>query len=77
MKIFCIIKHHKGRENEVRGTILELREYFSYTLECGHSWNSKIPLEPKTIKSLVKALNDSKEETQGSCFEQDYFEIGA
>ena len=30
-----------------------------YSLECGNSWNHKIPRYPKTLKSLVKALDDS------------------
>jgi hypothetical protein len=77
MKTFCIIKTHRGRPNEVRGTIPELIDYFGYTLECGHSWNKRIPLEPKTIKSLVNALNNSARETQGRCYDPDYYEIGA
>ena len=41
------------------GTLSELTEKFSYTLLCGNQQNGKIPTKPKTIKSLVKALNDS------------------
>jgi hypothetical protein len=74
MKTFKIKKTHRGRETIQEGTLAELREYFHYTLDCGHSWNHKIPLEPKTYKSLVKALNDSVTETQGGCFNQDYYE---
>ena len=46
-------------EKEITGTLKELTEYFSYTLEIGHSRRKSIPLHPKTIKSLVKAVNDS------------------
>jgi hypothetical protein len=35
---------------------------FGYTLECGHSWNNKIPREPKGQKSLISALNKSADE---------------
>ena len=35
---------------------------FSYDLECGHSWNDRIPRFPKTAKSLVNALNKSADE---------------
>jgi len=42
---------------EVTGTLEELTEYFSYTLLVGHSYKSSIPEHPKTIKSLVSALN--------------------
>ena len=56
-------RHHASSESTERiytGTIDHLiKDVFGYTLECGHSWNSKIPLAPKTGKSLVKALTDS------------------
>lgn len=56
-------QHHasdKYRKTEYTGTMEYLvNDVFGYTLECGHSWNNKIPLKPKTGKSLVKALNDS------------------
>lgn len=58
-KIYTVIKTHNDREREVSGTLDELIEYFSYTLECGHGWNSRIPRYPKTIKSLISALNKS------------------
>lgn len=48
------------RETRYTGTIGYLvNNVFSYTLECGHSWDSKINDSPKTGKSLVKALNES------------------
>jgi hypothetical protein len=72
MKQYTVIKHRRGRESEVTGTIEEITKYFSYTLECGNSWNRKINRFPKTIKSLVKNINDSYHETQGSCYNQDY-----
>ena len=51
---------HKGHVRIYKGTLEELvKNVFGYTLECGHSWNNKIPEQPKTIKSLIKALNDS------------------
>ena len=61
--IITVISKHNGREHEYSGTIEELcNAVFGYTLECGHSWNSKIPRYPKTAKSLVKALNASADE---------------
>ena len=39
------------------GTIAELTETFSYTLECGHGWDSRVNRSPTTIKSLVSNLN--------------------
>ena len=61
MAKICYVKSvHRGHEHVYKGTMEELLSHvFGYTLECGHSWNKKIPEEPKTQKSLVKALNDS------------------
>lgn len=39
------------------GTIVELTETFSYTLECGHNWDGRVNRNPKTIDSLVNNLN--------------------
>ena len=72
-KQYTIIKQRKGNEKEVHGTLEELTDYFGYTLLKGNSYNNKIPTKPKTIKSLIKGLNDSIYETQGSCYEQDYY----
>lgn len=58
-KIYTVIRTTSRGEREVSGTLEELTEYFSYTLEVGHSWNSRIPLKPRTIKSLINALNKS------------------
>jgi hypothetical protein len=77
MKEYTIIKTHRGREREITNTLPELIDYFSYTLLCGNSWNSKIPTNPKTIKSLVSALNRSVKETQGGCYDRDYYELKA
>lgn len=75
-KEITIIKHRKGRTTEYTGTVAELStEVFNYLLECGNSWNPKISRHPKTAKSLVNALNKSVTETQGGCYEQDYYEL--
>ena len=59
-KEITIIFTHSDRETSWTGTIQDLSDrVFGYTLECGHSWNSRIPRWPKTARSLVKALNDS------------------
>lgn len=59
-KIYSVKKLHNDRETVYTGTLDELENnIFGYTLECGHSWNSRIPRYPKTIKSLIKALNNS------------------
>ena len=59
-KVITVISTHNGRDHEWTGTIEELSDQvFGYTLECGNSWNRKIPRWPKTAKSLVNALNQS------------------
>ena len=71
-KIYYINKYHRGRHTIIKGTIKGLTKYFSYTLDCGWSWNHKINTEPKTYKSLISNLNKAFHETQGSCYDQDY-----
>lgn len=44
-------------ERDITGTLEELTEHFSYTLLVGHSYKKAIPQHPKTIASLVSALN--------------------
>lgn len=50
-------------ERVIEGTIDELVTYFGYTLLIGSQRDARIPLRPRTIKSLVKALNDSAQVT--------------
>ena len=73
-----VIHHYYARSSRdyyVKGTVAQLTDYFGYTLTCGNSWNPRIPTKPKTAKSLVSALNKSVYETQGSCYNQDYYEL--
>lgn len=59
-KIVYIVSSHKGHKTIYGDTLKNLiNGAFRYTLECGNSWNSKIPVNPKTVKALVKALNMS------------------
>jgi hypothetical protein len=72
-KEYTIISWHHNRKTEYTGTMEYLTtRVFGYTLECGHSWNNKIPENPKTGKSLVKALNDSARECNRYF---DYYEL--
>ena len=66
MKTYTIIrtKHRTDSTSESTGTLEELIKSFSYTLECGASWqheagNSKIDRFPKTIKTFVKNINNA------------------
>ena len=59
-KVYYVKSTHRGRETIWEGTLDYLKEsVFGYTLDCGHSWNKKINPNPKTIKSLINALNNS------------------
>ena len=72
-KIYSVNSVHRGHSTTFTGTLNELENnVFGYTLECGHSWNSKIPRYPKTIKSLIKALNESAYECRRY---SDYYEL--
>lgn len=63
-KMYYVKSVHRGHETIYEGTLEYLEnQVFGYTLECGNSWNHKIPRYPKTLKSLVKALDDSAYET--------------
>ena len=72
-KIYSINSVHRGRSTIYTGTLDYLENHvFGYSLECGHSWNSKIPRYPKTAQSLVNALNRSAEECRRY---NDYYEL--
>lgn len=71
-RIYFIKKYHRGRYRIVKGTLEALISYFGYDLECGHSWNDRINLRPKTYKSLISNLNKSYHETMGSCYDPDF-----
>ena len=78
-KIFKIKKTRSGinrtSETTFEGTLEYLiDDVFGYTLECGNSWNSKIPKRPKTIKSLINAINASYDETEGG-YTRSYVEL--
>ena len=58
--VVFIAKIRRGSKTIYADTIEGLiNKTFGYTLECGHSWDSKIPERPKTKTSLVNALNRS------------------
>jgi hypothetical protein len=74
-KMYQIKKTRNGRETIFEGTLSHLiNGVFGYTLECGNSWNKKIPRYPKTIKSLITAINASYDETEGG-FTRSYVEL--
>lgn len=76
MKTYTINIYHHGNCRQTSGTLAELIEYFGYTLECGHSWNCKLQLQPKTAKSLVSTLNKCISETCRH-FDPDWYELAS
>ena len=57
-------RHRDNSVSEQTGTVEELVKAYSYTLECGASYqhekgNKKITRNPKTIVSLVSNLNNA------------------
>lgn len=74
-KTYTVIKTYRGKDSEVQGTLEELISYFGYTLEVGHSWNSKIKTKPTTIKSFISNLQKSYEEKEASCFERTFVRL--
>lgn len=71
MKTYSI-KVEKKRERIVTGTLEELIQQFSYTLEIGASYNSKINRNPKTIKSFISNLQKAFSEKEAACYDRTY-----
>lgn len=75
MKEYTILCNRQERITSYTGTIPYLvNEVFGYKLQCGHEYNSKINKNPKTIKSLITALNDSARELQPNTI-PDYYQL--
>ena len=72
--------HRRDTQREVTGTLLELIEYFRYTLERGRSWqhergNKKIDIAPKSILSLVKNINNAENNSAANGCGSTYFTL--
>lgn len=61
----------------LESTLKELIEATRYTFEVGQSYNRKINLAPKTIKSFISNYEKALEEKQGCPVEVTYVEIAA
>lgn len=62
--VIFVSKIRRGSKTIYADTLEGLiNKTFGYTLECGHSWDSKIPERPKTKTSLINALNRSADVT--------------
>lgn len=67
------------RKYTMEGTLEELIEAYSYTLEVGHSWesergNKKINMHPTTIKALCVNLENAKNNAARNGYSGDSFE---
>lgn len=74
-KEYSINKSYKGRDTVITGTLDYLNQYFSYALEVGYSYNRKIPTQPKTIRSLMSALEKATDERYGGCYERPFYTL--
>lgn len=80
-KTFTIEKSSKnGRYSYQTGTLSELIKSYSYTLECGEAYqkekgNKKIDRNPKTIKSLVKNLNNALDNSAQDGCSIEYYRV--
>ena len=73
-KEYYILKTHRDRKSLIKGTLERLTQYFGYTLLCGHSYNSKINQNPKSIKSLIDNVNAGYRECQRG-YDVDHIEL--
>lgn len=63
-----------------QGTLEELIKYFSYTLECGKSYehekgNKKINLNPKNIKSLISNVQNAKDNSAANGYSGFHYKL--
>ncbi len=75
VELYKLKKTYKDRESIVEGTLQDLINYFSYTLEIGHSWNKKIQKQPKNISSFLRNLHDSFSEKEAACYGRTFVEL--
>ena len=80
-KLYTVELHRRARVTEYKGTIDELIEAFSYTLECGKCYehergNKKINMNPKGIKSLVTNLNNATNNSAQNGYSENYYTVG-
>ena len=83
-KRYLVCMHRDGYTSRkpiyATGTVKELTEYYSYTLECGKSWehekgNRKINKEPKSIKSLITNVNNAMNNSAGNGYSGRWLEL--
>lgn len=80
LKTFSIsrVRDRGGAAITLTGTVAELTQKFSYTLECGASYqhekgNKKINRTPKGIKSLISNLNNAVNNSAANGYASEHF----
>lgn len=83
-KQYTIITHTtRGNTHETTGTLQELKEHFGFTksvsLQAGDYWHSKTVhiAEPKSIKSLMRAIERENDVRYRCCYDRPYYELKA
>ena len=74
-KIYQVTKNIYGMARTRTCTLKELIEATRYTFEVGYSYNRKINLYPKTIKSFVSNYEKALEEQQNCPVSVSYIEL--
>lgn len=74
-KQYTISRYRKGQTSEMTGTLAELTANFRYTLESGHSYDSKVSLNPRTAKALVNALNRATDSLQRGSYDPNFYDL--
>jgi hypothetical protein len=79
IEITRISLHSDDKVSYVTNTLEGLVRYFSYILECGEGWScgkgmKKVNINPKSINSLVTALNNSAYNT-GINYQSRYYDL--
>lgn len=79
--VYTIDCERKGRVHSQTGTLAELIQSYSYTLEVGKSYerergNAKINLNPKTIDQLVRNLNNAKNNSAANGYSGVHYSVG-
>ena len=80
-KKYTILKVKTSMKSEDKVTLIEnktvkeLVDYFSYTLEIGHSYNKSIKQNPVTIKSFLSNVNKAFEEKEKFIYSKTYIQL--
>lgn len=82
IKTFTVSSTNRRTDRSINfsGTLPELIKTFSYTLECGASWqhesgNKKINRNPRGIKSLVTNLNNATNNSAANGYSDTEYEL--